>query len=76
MQSTHTTVLLNEIQSSESALRPAPVNTPVFAGLGLHSARHGIDSLLRISLSSSVLPSRMHLQSQPVTALHLQFSLE
>ena len=33
------TLLLNEIQSSESALRRAPVNIPVCAGLGLHSAR-------------------------------------
>ena len=39
-------VLLNEIRSSESSLRPAPVHIPVFAGLGLHSTWRGIPSCL------------------------------
>ena len=40
----------------ESTLRPAPYSShAVFAGPGLYSARRGIDSLDRISLSSTVL---------------------
>ena len=40
---TQHTVLLDEIRSSGLTLRRAPVNIPVLPGLGLHSARPGID---------------------------------
>ena len=49
----HVQCCSNEIRSREVGLRPAPVRISVFAGLGLHSARRGIHSLARISLSST-----------------------
>ena len=48
----HSAALRNPI-----AFVPAPVHMPVFAGLGLHNARHGGDPVDRISLSSTVLRS-------------------
>ena len=53
-----TTVLLCEIRSCESTMHPAPAHIPVFAGLGLHSTRHGADSLHQISLGSTVQTDR------------------
>ena len=56
----------NRVNQVYALLRPTPGFTfPVFAGLGLHSARHGTDSLDWISLSSTVF----HIQQTTVKAL-------